>query len=146
MRAGGSRWLRALAVVLLLFALGHTLGTASPRATRGFAESAVFAAMQHYRFPVAGFERSYWDFYRGFAFSISVLLAALAAIAWQAGGVAIEHPAAAWLMAMTLLVACLGLLVIGVEYFFAPPIAIAALAVVCAGMAVLRLGEEMQRP
>jgi hypothetical protein len=55
-------WLRAFAVVMGLFALGHTLGTAAPRVTRGPREAALFFAMQSYRFPVMGFERSYWDF------------------------------------------------------------------------------------
>jgi hypothetical protein len=42
-------WLRATAVVLALFALGHTLGTAAARVTRGATEGAVFAAMQRRR-------------------------------------------------------------------------------------------------
>jgi hypothetical protein len=39
-----------LAVLLAIFAAGHTLGTAAPQVTRGPQEAAVFAAMQGFRF------------------------------------------------------------------------------------------------
>jgi len=47
-------WLRALAILLAVFAVGHTLGTAAPKVTRGPGEAVVFAAMQDFRFPVMG--------------------------------------------------------------------------------------------
>ncbi len=67
-------WSRVLAVVLVLFATGHTLGTAAPRVRRGPSEAALFRAMQGFHFPVMGFDRTYWDFYRGFALTISLFL------------------------------------------------------------------------
>ena len=76
-------WLRGLAVLLAIFAVGHTLGTAAPKVTRGPQEAAVFAAMQGFRFPVMGFQRTYWDFHRGFALIISLQLLLMMAIAWQ---------------------------------------------------------------
>ena len=45
-RARSSTWLHALAVVLGLFALGHTLGADFPKVTRGSRESMVFLAMR----------------------------------------------------------------------------------------------------
>src|SRR5262249_54004683 len=69
-------WLRCLAALLALFTIGHTLGTYSPKVVRGPAEAAMFQAMQSFRFPIMGFERTHWDFYRGFAITVSVLLAA----------------------------------------------------------------------
>ncbi|HEY5220490.1 MAG TPA: hypothetical protein VIJ16_11810 [Gemmatimonadaceae bacterium] len=41
-------WLRVQAVILGVFALGHTLGTAVPRITRGATQAIVVDAMQHY--------------------------------------------------------------------------------------------------
>src|SRR5205085_9254488 len=93
-------WFRALAVVLAIFTLGHTLGsrhaiTASPE------EAAVITGMQLYRVPVMGFLRSYWEFYRGLSITISVLLAALMVIAWQVGTLSRRNPQEARPFAIT---------------------------------------------
>lgn len=133
-------WARALAVVLFLFALGHTLGTAAPRVTRGAPEAALFAAMQGYQFRVMGFERSYWLFYRGFALTISVLLFAMAALAWQLQPIVRHDPRRAMPLAITLLLGCVGLAVLSWLFFFGPPIVFAMLAVACAAMMVAALG------
>jgi hypothetical protein len=137
-----STWLLALAVVLALFTLGHTLGTASPKVTRGPRESMVFFAMQSFRFDVMGFERSYWDFYRGFALTTSVLMAAMAVVAWQLSAIARRSPREALPMAVTLLLGSVGLLVLGWMFFFTPPIVFSLAAVGCAGMAVVRIRAE----
>ena len=137
-----SMWLRALAVVMLLFALGHTLGTASPKVTRGPVEGALFAAMQGYRFPVMGFERSHWDFYRGFAQSISVWMVVVAVIAWQVAQVGRRNAGDALPLAVTLLVGCVGQLLLAARFFFALLMVLAAAAVGCAAMAVVLLRWE----
>ncbi|MDQ6634485.1 MAG: hypothetical protein M3Z10_06965 [Gemmatimonadota bacterium] len=137
-----STWLRALAVVLGLFTLGHTLGTSSPKVTHGARESIVFAAMQGFRFPMMGFERSHWDFYRGFAISGSVLMAVMAVVAWQLASIARRYPREALPMAWTLLLGSVGLLVVCWAFFFAVPIVFSAVAVLLAGMAVVALRAE----
>ncbi len=142
MATRSSTWLRALAIVLGLFALGHTLGTASPKVTRGMRESIVFSAMQGFRFPVMGFERSHWDFYRGFAITASVTMAVMAVVAWQLSSLARRYPREALPMAITLLVGCVGLLVLCWAFFFAVPVVFSAVAVGCAGMGVVRLRGE----
>jgi len=83
-------WLRGLAVDLAIFAAGHTLGTAIQHVTRGPRQAAVFTAMQSFSFTVMGFNRTYWDFYRGFALIISLQLLVMSSIAWQYR-VAVEH-------------------------------------------------------
>src|SRR5260370_10329903 len=98
--------LRVLSVVLALFSLGHTLGTGVPRVKRGAPEAAVFGAMQDFRFPIMGFERSHWAFYRGFALIISLLLLVLAVIAWQLAALSRRAPREALPMAITLQLCC----------------------------------------
>lgn len=138
-------WTRALAGVLALFALGHTLGTAVPKVTRGAAEAATFAAMQRFRFPVMGYERTYWDFYRGFALTISVLLAAMAVVAWQLATIAERDPRRALPMAVTLAVACAAQLAISRAFFFGAPIVMSLAAVVIATVVVVLLARESRR-
>lgn len=135
-------WLRALSIVLFLFAIGHTLGTAAPRVTRGAREAAVFDAMQSFRFPVMGFDRTYWDFYRGFALTISMLQLALAVFAWQLGSMSRNTGRAALPMAITLWCSCVGLLVLSGLFFFGGPIAFSALAVVLSTIAVVATTRE----
>jgi succinate dehydrogenase hydrophobic anchor subunit len=125
-------WLRASAVILALFTVGHTMGTAVPRVTHGAEEAAVFRAMQGFRVPIMGFTRSYWEFYRGFAITISVLQAALAIVAWQTATIAGREPRAAVPLATTVLVSCVGLTVVSLAFFFSGPIVMAAAASVCA--------------
>lgn len=134
-----SIWLRILAVLLVILAVGHTIGTAAPKVTRGAPEAAVFAAMQDFRFPIMGFQRSYWDFQRGFALIISVLLVMMAAISWQLGSISEQSPRLAMSMAITLLLGCVGLLILSWIFFFGAPIVTSVLCVVCAATAVASL-------
>jgi hypothetical protein len=135
-------WLRVLAVLLSIFAVGHTLGTAASRVTRGPQEAAVFAAMQDFRFPVMGFQRSYWDFHRGFALIISLQLLLMTAIAWQVGAISKQSRALALPIAITLQIGCLGLLILSWAFFFGAPIAISGMCVFCATTAVVLLARN----
>ena len=138
-------WLASLSVTLGVFAAGHTAGTAIPRPPRGAREAFVMHAMQGTRLPMMGFERSYWDFYYGFALVISVLMVVMAAIAWQVRGVARTDPSRALAMTVTLGAGCLGLLLLSVAFFFTGPIVLSALTVFCATMAAVSLGREARR-
>jgi hypothetical protein len=129
-------WLRSLAILLLLFAAGHTLGTAAPRVRRGPAEAAVFEAMQRFRFPVMGFTRSYWDFYRGFALTIGLLLAGLAVVAWQAAAISRRDPRLALPLGVLLAAMTAGLSCLSAEFFFGAPILFSVAATGCAVTAV----------
>lgn len=137
--------LKALSVVLFLFALGHTLGTSAPEVQRGAPEAAVFAAMQSFRFPIMGFTRSYWDFYRGLAITVGILMFALAAIAWQLAGIAERHGREALPIAVTLLLGCVGMLVVGFEFLFAVPIVFSGVTVLLAGAVVVLLSRQRNR-
>jgi uncharacterized integral membrane protein len=134
-------WYRALAVILALFTLGHTVGTIHA-VTTAPEEAAVIAGMQGYRVPVMGFLRTYWEFYRGFSVSITVLLATLAVIAWQLATLSRRNPREALPLGLTLLLACVGQAIVSVVYFFTAPIVMSVAAVVCAGMGVALVARE----
>jgi len=135
-----SNWFRALAVILSIFTLGHTVGTIRA-ITAAPEEAAVIAAMQGYRVPVMGFLRTYWEFYRGFSITISVLLATLAVIAWQVGSLSQRNPRAALPFAMTALIACTANAIVSFMYFFTAPMVLSSVAVICAaiGVALVRM-------
>jgi hypothetical protein len=144
MKASG--WLKLLAGLLTIFTIGHTLGTAAPTVTRGAQEASVFAAMQSFRFPIMGFNRTYWELYRGFALIISLQLLVMAIMAWQLSAVGATDPRRALPMAITLQLGCIGLLVLGWMFFFTAPIVIAAVATACSTIAVVLLVKAARTP
>lgn len=75
---------RIAAVLLLLFAAGHTLGFRESDPTWGI--DALLGSMRSIHFDVQGFSRTYWDFFVGAGFSVGVLYLFAAALAWQLGG------------------------------------------------------------
>jgi hypothetical protein len=74
---------RISSAFLVLFALGHTIGfrRVDPR----WNADSVINGMRSVNFHVQGFDRSYWDFFSGFGFFVSVFLAFAAILAWQFG-------------------------------------------------------------
>jgi hypothetical protein len=70
---------RAAAVLLLLFAVAHTLGFS--QSDPGWRVDALLGALRSTRFEVQGFERTYWDFYlaNGLAAGVLLLFTALLA-------------------------------------------------------------------
>jgi hypothetical protein len=137
-------WYRALAVILAIFTLGHTLGTRHA-VTTAPEEAAVIAGMQGYRVPVMGFLRTYWEFYRGFSVSISVLLAALMVIAWQLATLSRRNPREALPLGVTVLLACVGQAIVSFSYFFTAPMVMSVAAVVCAGIGVALVARDASR-
>lgn len=133
-----SFYFRALSVVLAIFTLGHTVGTL-PKITHGVGERLVVSAMQNFRFPIMGFTRSYWEFYRGFSIIISIDLAVLMIFAWLVAGLSQRNPREAVPFALTLTAACAGNLIVSCLYFFSGPIVMSVLATVLATMGLVSL-------
>ena len=75
---------RIAAVLLLLFAAGHTLGFRQSDPTWGV-DSLLFS-MRSLHFDVQGFNRSYWDLFEAAGFSVGVFYLFAAILAWQLGG------------------------------------------------------------
>lgn len=72
---------RIAAVLLLLFAAGHTLGFRQSDPTWGV--DALLSSMQSIHFDVQGFNRTYWDLFVAAGFSVGVLYLFAAILAWQ---------------------------------------------------------------
>jgi hypothetical protein len=77
-----STFVRAAAIITLLYALCHTAGMPWIP-VKGVAEQPVIDAMQRVRFVALGADRSYWDFYQGFGLGISGLVFFQAIMLWQ---------------------------------------------------------------
>ena len=115
-----STFYRIAAVLLVLFAVGHTLGFRQTDPTWGV--DAVVGSMRSVHFDVQGFHRSYWDFFVGSGFSVGVFLIFASILAWQLGGLPATTLAlmrgTCWAFALCFA----AITVVSVIYFFIIPI------------------------
>ena len=79
-----SMFYRIAAVLLLLFAAGHTLGFRQSDPKWGV--DALLGSMRSIHFDVQGFNRTYWDLFVAAGFSLGIFYLFAAILAWQLGG------------------------------------------------------------
>ena len=79
-----SMFYRVAAVLLLLFAIGHTLGFR--RSDPKWGVEAVLGSMRSTHFDVQGFSRTYWDLFEAAGFSVGMFYLFAAILAWQLAG------------------------------------------------------------
>ena len=120
---------RISSVLLLLFAVGHTLGFRQSDPKWGV--DALLASMRSIHFDVQGFDRTYWDLFLAAGFSVGVFYLFAAILAWQLGGL----PAAtlalmrgtAWAFALCFA----AITVVSWRYLFIIPIAFSIVITLC---------------
>lgn len=76
-----SMFYRIAAVLLLLFAVAHTLSFRESDPVWGV--DALVRSMRSIHFDVQGFNRTYWDFFVAAGFSVGVFYLFAAILAWQ---------------------------------------------------------------
>ena len=124
-----SLFYRIAAVLLLLFAVGHTLGFRQSDPAWGV--DAVLGSMRSVRFDVQGFSRTYWDIFVGAGFSLGVFYFFAALLAWQLGGLPAANLMAMrvtlWAFALTFT----AITVVSWRYLFILPIAFSIVIAAC---------------
>lgn len=120
---------RVSAVLLLLFALGHTLGFRQSDPTWGV--DALLASMRSIHFNVQGFNRTYWDLFLAAGYSVGVLYLFAAVLAWQLGGLPAETlrmmRATAWAFAICFT----AITIVSCMFLFAIPIVFSSVITLC---------------
>jgi hypothetical protein len=131
---------RIAAVLLLLFALGHTLGFSRPDPQWGV--DALVGSMQSIRFDVMGSSRSYWDFFMGAGYCVGLFYLFAALLAWQLGGLPAVTLAAmrATLWGFALCFAAIA--VLSWIYLFIIPLAFSILIALCLAAAAWLSARE----
>jgi hypothetical protein len=124
-----SLFYRIAAVLLLLFALGHTFGfrQSDPR----WGVDALRASMRSIHFDVQGFNRSYWDLFLAAGYDVGILYLFAAILAWQLGSL---PPATLALMRGTAWTFALGFAAITVicwRFLFIGPIVFSIMITLC---------------
>ena len=135
-------WFRITAVLMLLFAAGHTFGFLSFRATTDEGR-AVFDAMNRVHFSEGHSTFSYGEFYRGFGLSITVSQLFFAWLAWTLAWMSKEGAAGvkdiAWGMVVLQLVGVL----LSAKYFATIPALFSLMAAGCFAMGAMSVRKSI---
>ena len=134
---------RIAAVLLLLFAAGHTLGFRQSDPAWGV--DALLASMQSIHFEVQGFTRTYWDLFVAAGFSVGVFYLFAAILAWQLGRL---PPATLALMRGTTWAFALcfaAITVVSWRYLFILPIAFSIAITLCLTAAAWLSGKQVKQ-
>jgi hypothetical protein len=124
-----SLFYRIAAVLLLLFAIGHTTGFTQSDPAWGV--DALLGSMRSIHFEVQGFNRTYWDLFEAAGFSVGLFFLFAAILAWQLGGLPAQALAALRVTAWTLALSFAVVTVISFRYLFILPIVFSVLITAC---------------
>jgi hypothetical protein len=135
---------RIAAVILLLFAVGHTLGFRQSDPKWGV--DVLLGSMRSIHFDVQGFNRTYWDLFLAAGFSIGVFYLFAAILAWQLGSL----PAATlalmrgttWAFALCFA----AITVVSWRYLFILPIAFSIVITLCLTAAAWLSAKQVSTP
>src|SRR6266436_7787804 len=124
-----SMFYRIAAVLLLLFAVGHTLGFRQSDPTWGV--DALLGSMRSIHFDAQGFTRTYWDFFSAFGLFFSVFLLFAAVLAWLLGGLPAETLPRVRSIAWALAICFVAVTALSWRYAFTTPIVFSTLITMC---------------
>ena len=120
---------RVAAVLLLLFAAGHTLGFRQSDPKWGV--DGLLGSMRSIHFDVQGFNRTYWDLFVAAGLSVGVFYLFAAILAWQLGSLPKETLALMRGIAWAFALCFAALTVVSWTYLFVLPIVFSLVITVC---------------
>jgi hypothetical protein len=124
-----SLFYRIASVLLLLFAIGHTLGFRQINPEWGV--GSLIDSMRSIRFDAQGFSRTYWDFFSAFGLFFSVFLLFAAVLAWQLAGLPAETFARMRRTAWALAICFAAVTALSLKYAFTTPIVFSTIITMC---------------
>ena len=120
---------RIAAVLLVLFAAGHTIGFRQSDPKWGV--DALLGSMRSIHFDMQGFDRTYWDLFVAAGFCVGVFYLFSAILAWQLGGLPTATLArmrgTTWAFALCFA----AITVVSVRYLFIIPIVFSIVIALC---------------
>ena len=124
-----SLFYRIAFVLLILFAVGHTLGfrRVDPR----WGVDSLIQQLRSTHFDVQGFNRSYWDFFTGFGFFVTILLLFAAIVSWQLGSLPKESLSTMSLITWGFAICFIVVTFLSYQYFFMVPVVFSGATAVC---------------
>lgn len=111
--------LRIASVISLIFTLGHTAGGLQQWSPAG--DNEVLRAMTAFHFDAMGASRSYFDFFMGFGWSLSIAMLMQTVLMWQMASLARTNPAGVRPMIAVIALATIASTVIAWRFIFPIP-------------------------
>jgi len=130
--------LRLVAILMAVGDLGHTSGVLRS-IPRSLAEGGLLEPLQNFHTVAMGTSRTHWDFYEGFGLSVTFQFLLIAGLAWMTANLADTEPERARPFIYLLLAAQAAGLVIAYVYFFAGPLVMTLLTMICLVWSLVRL-------
>lgn len=127
---------RLAAVLLVLFAAGHQMGfrRVDPR----WGVTQFTDGLKTTQFQVQGTTRTYWGFFSGFGFFVTVLLLFSAILAWQLAGLPAATLASLRFIMWSFAVCYVVITLLTWRYFFIAPLIFTGLVAICLVLAAWR--------
>jgi hypothetical protein len=141
LRGFGERYtsaFRVASVLLVLYALGHTMGAVVAVPRFGVASDTVVTLMQSVHVRVQGAECTWYGFYRGFGIIVSAFFVLSAVLAWHLGGATPGARRDLAPVAWTLFASHLAGALVTWVYFFPVPIVFSTVITALLGLGCLR--------
>lgn len=131
---------RIASVLLILFAIGHTLGfrRIDPR----WGVDSLINQLRSTHFNVQGFNRTYWDFFSGFGLFVTILLLFAAIVSWQLGGLPRESLSLMSLVTWGLAICFVVVTFLSYQYFFIVPVVFSGVITLCLLLAAWVAGSS----
>jgi hypothetical protein len=139
-----STFYRIAAVLLLLFAVAHTLGFRQSDPSWGI--DALLASMRSIHFDVQGFNRTYWDIFEAAGFSMGVFFLFSAILAWQLGGLPAATLALMRRTAWAFALCYAAITVVSWRYLFILPVAFSLVTTLCLTAAAWLSAKQVSTP
>ena len=139
-----SMFYRIAAVLLLLFAAGHTLGFRQSDPKWGV--DALLGSMQSIHFDVQGVNRTYWDLFVAAGFSVGVFYLFAAILAWQLGGLPATALALMRRTAWAFALCFAAITIVSWRYLFIIPIAFSIVITLCLTAAAWLSAKQVSMP
>jgi hypothetical protein len=129
---------RLASYLLGLFTLGHTLGAVVTIPRFGPASDVVVTAMQSVHVRAQGADCTWYGFYRGFGWFVSIYLLLAAYVAWKLGGMDQAQRAVAMPFGWALLITQAATIPQAFIYFFPAPMVFNSAITLVLGIACVR--------
>ena len=124
-----SLFYRIAAILLLLFAVGHTLGFRQSDPQWGV--DALLGSMRSIHFEVQGASRSYWDLFEAAGFTVGVFYLFAAILAWQLGSLPAATLAPLRATAWALAICFAAITAVSWRYLFVLPVVFSITITLC---------------
>lgn len=134
------RFYRIAAVLLVLFAVTHTLGFS--QSDSGLSVRLVLASMKSVQFDVLGSRRTYWELFLAAGYTVGALYAFAAVLAWQLGSMSDETRSRLRLTAWAFALAFAVITALSLRYLFVAPVVFSGLITACLAAAAGLSGQR----